>query len=133
MRPSSSAPDFTVFLNFPFDEGYSPLFLALIAGLVALNREPHCVLEIPSGEQNRLDRIYGLIERCGASIHDLSRVTLSGPLRVPRFNMPFELGLAYSIARQRAHSFFVLEEHSYIFRQAVAAAVQLARAEGLIA
>lgn len=112
MRPSS-APDFTVFLNFPFDKGYRPLFLALIAGLVALNREPHCVLEIPSGGQNRLDRIYGLIERCGASIHDLSRVRLSGPLRVPRFNMPFELGLAYSIARRQAHSFFVLEERSY--------------------
>jgi hypothetical protein len=205
VRPASSAPDFTVFLNLPFDQGYRPLFLAMLAGLVALGRKPHCVLEIPSGGQNRLDRIYGLIEQCGASIHDLSRVSLSGSLRVPRFNMPFELGMAYSIARRQAHSFFVLEErsyriqaslsdfnghdphihegtqdgvlrclldcfgtpgsrqptfaalqsltrklsrvvatlekeqgtqhpfHPYIFRQAVAAAVQLARAEGLIA
>jgi hypothetical protein len=85
----------------------------LLAGLAALGREPHCVLEVPSGGQNRLDRIYGLIERCGASIHDLSRVNLSGSLRVPRFNMPFELGLAYAVSRQRSHRFFVLEERSY--------------------
>jgi hypothetical protein len=71
------------------------------------------VLEVPSGSQNRLDRIYGLIASCGASIHDLSRVAVSGPLRVPRFNMPFELGLAYAIGREQAHSFFVFEEQSH--------------------
>jgi hypothetical protein len=113
VRSSSAVPDYTVFLNVPFDKGYRPLFIALVAGLTALDREPHCVLEIPSGGQNRLDRIYGLIERCGASIHDLSRVVLSGPLRVPRFNMPFELGLAYGIARRQQHGFFVLEERAY--------------------
>jgi hypothetical protein len=111
--PLSPASDYTVFLNVPFDKGYRPLFLALLAGLAALGCEPHCVLEVPSGGQNRLDRIYSLIERCGASIHDLSRVSLSGPLRVPRFNMAFELGLAYSIARQQTHGFFVLEERSH--------------------
>ena len=75
--------------------------------------EPHCVLEVPSGGQNRLDRIYGLIASCGASIHDLSRVAVSGPLKVPRFNMPFELGLAYAIGRERTHSFFVFEERPH--------------------
>jgi hypothetical protein len=85
----------------------------LLAGLTAVGCEPHCVLEVPTGSQNRLDRIYGLIASCGASIHDLSRVAVSGPLRVPRFNMPFELGLAYSIGRERAHSFFVFEERSH--------------------
>ncbi|HEX4963413.1 MAG TPA: hypothetical protein VF173_21465 [Thermoanaerobaculia bacterium] len=101
--------DRAVFLNIPFDSKYRPLFIALIAGLAALGSEPHCVLEVPSAGRNRLDRIYGLIESCGSSIHDLSRVSLSGKLRVPRFNMPFELGLAYSIGRRQDHSFFVLE------------------------
>ena len=103
------SPVSTVFLNVPFDEKYSPLLIALLAGLAALGRDPHCVLEVPSGGRNRLDRIYHLIAACGASIHDLSRVTASGPLRVPRFNMPFELGLAYAIAQHHPHSFFVLE------------------------
>ena len=113
MLPLPFSPGYTVFLNVPFDRRYRPLFLALLGGLAVLGREPHCVLEIPSDGQSRLDRIYGLIERCSASIHDLSRTSLSGALRVPRFNMPFELGLACSIARRQKHSFFVLEQHPY--------------------
>ena len=56
-----------------------------------------------------------LIRQCGASIHDLSRVTHSyGTFRVPRFNMPFELGIAYMISRERStHRVFVLEERQF--------------------
>ncbi|HEY4592956.1 MAG TPA: hypothetical protein VIJ61_11155 [Thermoanaerobaculia bacterium] len=104
---------YSVFLNVPFDRRYRSSFIALLAGLTALGCEPHCVLEVPSGGQDRLDRIYGLIESCAASVHDLSRVTLSGPFRAPRFNMPFELGLAYAVSRRRVHRFFLFEERSY--------------------
>lgn len=103
----------SVFLNIPFDVEYSPLFIALVAGLTGLGRKPRCVLEVPSGGINRLERIFSLVASCGASIHDLSRVGLSGDLHVPRFNMPFELGMAYSLSRLGSHSFFVLEEKSF--------------------
>jgi hypothetical protein len=103
----------SVFLNVPFDTGYAPLFLALIAGLTALGRTPRCVLEIPSGGRNRLERIFSLLESCDASIHDLSRITLSGPQDVPRFNMPFELGMTYALSRKASHDFFVLEEKPF--------------------
>jgi hypothetical protein len=109
-EPSPLINKQSVFLNIPFDPEYSPLFIALIAGLTALGRTPHCVLEVPSDGRNRLERIFGLIADCGSSIHDLSRVTLSGDLNVPRFNMPFELGMAYALGQLRSHSFFVLEE-----------------------
>ncbi len=102
-----------VFLNVPFDAEYAPLFLALIAGLTALGRTPHCVLEVPGGSRNRLERIFSLMESCDASIHDLSRITLSSPQDVPRFNMPFELGMAYALARKSPHDFFVLEEKPF--------------------
>jgi hypothetical protein len=102
----------SVFLNIPFDGRYRTLFVALVAGLTALGRSPRCDLEISTGK-SRMDRICDLIESCGASVHDLSRVTLSGPLRIPRFNMPFELGIAYTVARRSPHSFFVLEERDY--------------------
>lgn len=46
-------------------------------------------------------------------MHDLSRVTLSGTLEVPRFNMPFELGIGYALSRMAPHSFFVLEEKAF--------------------
>ena len=113
MSAPSSPIAQNVFLNVPFDSRYSGLFTALIGGLTALGYEPHCVLEVPSGGQNRLDRIYTLIESCGASIHDLSRVSLSGPFRVPRFNMPFELGIAYALTRKQPHQFFVFEAKDY--------------------
>lgn len=103
----------SVFLNVPFDEEYASLFLTLLAGLVSLGRTPHSVLEVTSGGQNRLQKIFELVASCGASIHDLSRVTLSGPLQVPRFNMPFELGMAYAIAQRSTHSFFVFEAQPY--------------------
>jgi len=76
-----------VFLNVPYDREFTGLFLAYIAGLAALGLSPRTTLEIPGGEP-RLDRILALILSCPSSIHDLSRID------TPRFNMPFELGLA---------------------------------------
>lgn len=102
-----------MFLNVPFDSRYSSLFIALVAGLTGMGRKPRCVLEVESSGPSRLERIFQLIAGCGASFHDLSRVTVSGSQRVPRFNMPFELGLAYSLFRSQGHRFFVLEERPF--------------------
>ena len=87
-RPDESA----VFLNVPFDPSYEPLFLALIAAITAIGRVPRCVLELPDQGEGRLSRILRLMGSCAVSIHDLSRVGIPA-----RFNMPFELGLAYAI------------------------------------
>jgi hypothetical protein len=112
VQPAAPADQQSVFLNVPFDQEYSPLFIALIAALTALGRKPRCVLEVPSAGRDRLDRIFELLSSCGASIHDLSRVS-SVPLLLPRFNMPFELGIAYCLGKQCGHRFFVLEEQAY--------------------
>src|SRR5437870_903348 len=90
MRLKTSAR--SVFLNCPFDSKYENLYLALIAGATALGLTQRCVLEIPTTAA-RLTRLVELISQRDYSIHDLSRVQLSGPApRCPRFNMPFELG-----------------------------------------
>lgn len=111
-RRSSSAPSDLIFLNVPFDHQYEPVYLALIAGLVRLGLRPRCVLEIPT-QKNRLSRIFKLIQSCGSSIHDLSRVESSDGY--PRFNMPFEAGLAIAWAQVagRRHRWFLLEKESY--------------------
>jgi hypothetical protein len=85
-------------LNVPYDQRYEPLFLAFIAGLCGFGLRPRATLEIP-GPTRRLDRILELISACGYSFHDLSRVQRSGG--APRFNMPFEIGLAVATARWR--------------------------------
>jgi hypothetical protein len=66
------------------------------------------VLEIPSGGQDRLTRIFRLMRRCRYSLHDLSRILLRRG-RYPRFNMPFELGLATALAlgHKPAHERYV--------------------------
>src|SRR5262249_43804978 len=89
-----SAERNSVFLNVPYDSAFENLYLAYIAGLSAFGLIPRATLEIPTSKR-RLERIRKLIGQCGYSLHDLSRVQLdAGAPRVPRFNMPFELGLA---------------------------------------
>jgi hypothetical protein len=86
-RKAAVSPD--VFVNVPFDPGYEPLFVALIAGLTAFGAAPRSVVELDPGER-RLDRLIKHIHACGASVSDLSRVqtSRSGKHTVPRFNMP---------------------------------------------
>lgn len=104
-------PTNTGFLNIPYDAAYESLFLAFIAGLSGFGLIPHATLEIP-GSARRLNRIVRLLRRCRYSFHDLSRVELdSTPPHTPRFNMPFELGLAVALEQtlRRRHEWFVLE------------------------
>lgn len=98
-----------VFINIPYDKPFEPLYLAYITALSAMGFLPRATLGI--GGNRRLDRIASLIESCPYSIHDLSRVQLDrNPPRTPRFNMPFELGLAVAWARaNRHHKWLVFE------------------------
>lgn len=80
-----------MFINCPFDRHYWPLFEALVFCVLDSGFAPRCPLEEPDSGEARVRRIYRLIETSKYSIHDLSRVELSPIL--PRFNMPFELGL----------------------------------------
>jgi hypothetical protein len=98
-----------VFLNIPYDPQFTRLYLAYITALSAISFLPQATLGITGNR--RLDRIASLIKSCAYSIHDLSRVQLDRhtPL-TPRFNMPFELGLAVAWAQAHPrHRWFVFE------------------------
>jgi hypothetical protein len=100
-----------VFLNIPYDREFEHLYVAYIVALNALDLRPKTTLGIPSGER-RLDRILTLIATCKYSVHDLSRVQLDRTApRTPRFNMPFELGLAvaWSTMNPDRHNWIVCE------------------------
>jgi hypothetical protein len=102
------------FLNIPYDVDFQSLYLAHIAGITAFGLRPRATLEIPGGAR-RLDRIFDLIKSCRYSFHDLSRVELDVRRpATPRFNMPFELGLAVAWDKLNAgqHVWFVLEAKS---------------------
>jgi hypothetical protein len=110
-RSSTSRGLLSAFLNIPYDSAFQSLYLAYIAGITAFGLTPRATLEIPGGAR-RLDRIFDLIKSCRYSFHDLSRVELDVRQPVtPRFNMPFELGLAVAWDKLTAgrHVWFVLE------------------------
>ena len=86
-----------------------------MAGLCAFGLRPRATVEIP-GSTRRLDHILELISACRYSFHDLSRVQLSRG--APRFNMPFEIGLAVATARWRpAHQWFLFEARPFRVQQ----------------
>jgi len=87
-----------VFLNVPFDDDYAPLFNALVFVIMACGYRVRCALEEDDSGNIRLDKLVRLIRECPRSIHDLSRIEL-GDNDLPRFNMPFELGLALGAKR----------------------------------
>jgi len=103
------------FLNIPFDKQFEPLYLAFIAGLSGFGLIPQAVLQIP-GSQRRLDRLTKVLSRCRYSFHDISRVELDAKRPcVPRFNMPFELGLAAGMEAHgdHPHYWYAFEEKKY--------------------
>ena len=104
-----------VFLNIPYDEQFTQLFLAYLVGIRAYGLIPRATIEIPGGAR-RLDRIASLIRSCTYSVHDLSRVELDpAPPPTPRFKMPFELGLAVAFhwSRSAKHTWFVVETEKW--------------------
>ena len=82
-----------VFINCPFDEPYQPLFNAMVFAVHDIGFLPRCALEASNAGQFRLNKIMDIIGECKYSIHDLSRTELDRATRLPRFNMPLELGL----------------------------------------
>ncbi len=113
MDKASPSPT-DVFINVPFDTPYEQQFLALIAGVVGLGLNPRSVIELPPS-RDRMSRLLDIIRACPYSLHDLSRVQLSRDrqFRVPRFNMPFELGLTLGVTREA-------DEHEPVLMEAVA-------------
>jgi hypothetical protein len=105
----------TAFINLAYVASNEELYLGLLAGLSGFGLAPVAAMHDP-GSDPQLSRIYRLIEKSVISVHDLSYVSLDPPSpRTPRFNMPFELGLAVAVAlsANRRHRWFLLEKVPY--------------------
>lgn len=112
MATSRSSPAGTAFINLAYVNSNEELYLALLAGLAGFGLVPVTALHDP-GSDLQLSRIYRLIEQSVISFHDLSYIHLDPPApRTPRFNMPFELGLAVAVtlSANRQHRWFLLEQ-----------------------
>jgi hypothetical protein len=82
-----------VFLNCPFDPSYEGILSAIVFCVQDAGFAVRCALERFDSSEIRLDKICEIISVCEYAIHDISYVQLHPDTRLPRFNMPFELGV----------------------------------------
>src|SRR3989304_547094 len=92
------------FLNVPLDRDYYPLLYAIVFAIYDCGYVARCALDTDASTQVRIAKLYDLIFRSKYGIHDISRTQLDKRNRLPRFNMPLELGIflgakAYGTAR----------------------------------
>jgi hypothetical protein len=85
--------DTRVFINCPFDPAYRPLFEAVAFATYDCGFYPRSALEVEDATEARIVKINGIIRQCRLAIHDISRTQLDPRTRLPRFNMPLELGI----------------------------------------
>lgn len=110
-----------VFINAPFDRKYKRLFDALVFAVHDCGFIARCSMEEGDSSNVRVQTIARIIDGCRFGIHDLSRTTLDSKHRLPRFNMPLELGIflgakRYVNAKQRRKSCLVLERDPYRYQ-----------------
>lgn len=88
-----------VFINCPFSRDYDTHFKAILFVVIRSGFNPRCAREDDDGADIRYEKICRIISECKFGVHDISYTELyDGPLGdpdfpLPRFNMPFELGL----------------------------------------
>ncbi len=82
-----------VFINIPFDDEYQEMKNALVFAIYDCGFVPRCALEESNGANIRLEKIITLMEESKYGIHDISRTDVDKKSKLPRFNMPLELGV----------------------------------------
>jgi len=114
--------DTNVVINCPFDKDYEPVFLAIVFAVIDCGFTVRCALETDDAGDTRIEKIYRLIEECRFGINDISRIEQDAASDLPRFNMPFELGLflgarRFGARRQSRKLCLVLEAEQYRYQK----------------
>ena len=110
-----------VFINCPFDEEFKDMLYAIVFTVYRCGFKPRSALEEDNALNNRLAKIEKLIEESRFGIHDISR-TETNNIALPRFNMPFELGIFFGAKKfgdqeQKNKVALVLEREKYLYQQ----------------
>jgi len=114
----------SVFINCPFSPDYQIIFRAILFSVYSSGFRPRSAWEISDSIQNRLSKIETIIRQSKFGIHDISFVELDQATKLPRFNMPFELGLfvgakSFGTGRQTRKVALILDRTGYRYRDAL--------------
>ena len=109
-----------VFINCPFDNEYQKKFHAIVCTILRCGLIPHCALEHDDASENRIDKLYRLISFCRFGVHDILNTNLGAEDNLPRFNMPFELGVflaakKFGSREQKRKLILVFEKNPFLY------------------
>ena len=112
-----------VFINCPFDNDFKPLLKALVFELIYLGFSPK-LSQTLSSSAIRINQIKSLIKTCKFGIHDLSRSKAMVAGELPRFNMPYELGLdigalEYGNRKLKTKRILILETERFHYQKVI--------------
>jgi hypothetical protein len=112
----------SVFVNCPFDNDYRRIFDAIVFAVYDCGYIARCSLEADDASEVRIDKITKIVTQCRFGLHDISRTELDTATRLPRFNMPFELGLFFGAKRfgraeHRLKSCLILDVELYRYQK----------------
>ncbi len=117
-------PDYgrNVFINCPFDDEYLPLFRAITFTVSLCGFQARCALEVQDAGEIRLLKILRLVRESRLGIHDISRTAPDHQNGLPRFNMPFELGICVGAVHfgdkaQREKRSLILDVERYRYQK----------------
>lgn len=111
-----------VFINCPFDNDYFEIRNAIVFAVLDCGFVPRCALEEDDSGAVRFEKIQRLIDISKYGIHDISRTELDNDTNLPRFNMPFELGIfigasCFGDNKQKQKNCLILDSESYRYQK----------------
>ena len=111
-----------VFINCTFDGGYQDFFKAIVFIVIRSGFRALCALETDDGSENRFEKICGIIAQCRYGIHDISRTESDRRSKLPRFNMPLELGVflgakCFGGKGQKSKRCIILDKEKYRYQR----------------
>jgi len=120
----NTAFELSVFVNCPFDVDYAPLLEAALFCVTYFGFVPRLANERLEAGENRLEKIFEMIQACKYSIHDLSRCKATKRGELFRMNMPFEYGVDVGLRLSRRgrlgqKKFLIFEKEQYDLKRAL--------------
>ena len=116
--------DRNVFINCAFDSTFIHQFRAIVFTVHSCGFIARCAMETGNAEGVRIDKIVRIIKDCRYGIHDLSCIEITEQSPLPRFNMPYELGVfmgckAFGGALHKKKDFIVIDSVPHRYKRLV--------------
>jgi len=112
----------SVFINCPFDKDFDPFLDAIAFAIFDCGFKPRCAREEDDSGNVRIEKIHMLIAECKFGVHDISRTELDSDNKLPRFNMPLELGVFLGAKRfgdkhQKNKNCLIIDKEQYRYQK----------------